>query len=135
MCKRLPWVNRDEISVLDFIVSNPDPRLHAEALASLCPTSRQNGAAALRRHTGTEAVALSSLASVRLIRALHGHFPFNTYKSNFQSIYDVASPSSAFRETTKRFPQLRHVICPMMETIGTFIATAQVFHRNYERLF
>lgn len=50
------------------------PRLHAEALASLGATSGQHGAAALRGHTSTEAVDLSTLTSVRLVRAFHLYF-------------------------------------------------------------
>lgn len=46
-------------------------QLHGEALAALGATTREHGAAALGRHTGTEAVALRTLASVRLISALH----------------------------------------------------------------
>ena len=104
MCKRLPFANREEISALDLMVSNPRPRLHAEALASLGATSGQDGTAALRRHAGTEAVALGALARVRLIRALHGHFPFNTFKSSFQSIYHVTHSSRCFYVGRKETP-------------------------------
>ena len=53
------------------MVSNLKLSLHAETLAPLGATSSQHLAAALRRHTRTEAVALGALARVRLIRALH----------------------------------------------------------------
>ena len=45
--------------------------LDGEALATLCATTREYGAAALSRHTGTETMALSALALVRLVGALH----------------------------------------------------------------
>ena len=48
-----------------------ESRLHAEALASLGATSRQHSTAALGGHAGTEAVNLSTLAGVRLVRAFH----------------------------------------------------------------
>ena len=47
------------------------PRLHAEALASLGATGGKHSAAALRGHTSTEAVNLSTLTGVRLVRAFH----------------------------------------------------------------
>ena len=100
VCRRLPHENRSEISPRDLMVSNLKLSLHAETLAPLGATSSQHLAAALRRHTSTETVALSPLTSVRLIRALHGHFPFDTFKSNFQSIYHVAVPSSAFPQSS-----------------------------------
>ena len=71
VCRRLPHENRSEISLPDLIVSNLELSLHAETLASLSTASSQHFAAALRRHTSTETVALSPLTSVRLIRALH----------------------------------------------------------------
>ena len=52
------------------------PVLHAQALASLSTTGRQDGTAALGGHTGAEPVALRTLASVRLIGALHNQIPF-----------------------------------------------------------
>ena len=71
VCRRLPHENRSEISPRDLMVSNLKLSLHAETLAALGATSSQHLAAALRRHTSTETVALSPLTSVRLIRALH----------------------------------------------------------------
>ncbi len=49
--------------------------LHAEALAALCTTRREHGTTALGGHTGTEAVALSALARIRLIRTFHNQNP------------------------------------------------------------
>lgn len=110
VCNRLPCVNREEISALDFIVSNPEPLLHAKALASLSAASSENGATALRRHAGTETVALGALAGIGLIGALHGHFPFNTLKSNLQSIYHVRIPSSIFNRSMSRSPQPHQIM-------------------------
>ena len=45
--------------------------LHAETLAPLVAASLEYGTAALGCHAGTEAVALGTLTSVRLIGALH----------------------------------------------------------------
>ena len=53
------------------MVSNLKLSLHAETLTTLSTASSQNLAAALGCHAGTEAVALGTLTSVRLIRALH----------------------------------------------------------------
>ena len=47
------------------------PRLHAETLATLCAAGRQHGAAALGSHSGTETMALRTLASVRLVSTFH----------------------------------------------------------------
>ena len=58
------------------MVSNGISDLHAQALASLGATGRQDRAAALRGHTSTEAVALGPLAGVRLISAFHISIPF-----------------------------------------------------------
>ena len=54
--------------------------LHAETLATLSAAAGQNATAALRRHTGTEAVALCTLTLVRLIGALHD-LPFRHAKT------------------------------------------------------
>ena len=71
MLKRLPCLNREEISALDFIVSNPDSFLDSETLTTLGATGSENAAAALGSHAGTEAVALSPFTGVRLIGAFH----------------------------------------------------------------
>lgn len=49
--------------------------LDGKALAALGATASENGAAALGGHTSTEAVGLSALALVRLIRTLHDDYP------------------------------------------------------------
>lgn len=64
------------MSELDLIVSNEKLRLHAEALASLGATCRENSAAALGRHAGAETVALSALTGIGLIGAFHIRIPF-----------------------------------------------------------
>ena len=46
-------------------------RLNSEALAALGATAGEHGTASLGRHTGTEAMALRTLTSVRLVGALH----------------------------------------------------------------
>ena len=50
--------------------------LHAETLAPLVAASLEHGAAALSCHARTEAVALGTLALVRLIRTFHISIPF-----------------------------------------------------------
>lgn len=50
--------------------------LHAETLAPLVAASLEHGAAALGCHARTEAVALGTLALVRLIRTFHISIPF-----------------------------------------------------------
>ena len=50
--------------------------LHAETLAPLVAPSLEHGTAALSSHARTEAVALSTLALVRLIRTFHISIPF-----------------------------------------------------------
>ena len=45
--------------------------LDGETLATLCTTASQHGTTTLGGHTSTEAMALRTLASVRLISALH----------------------------------------------------------------
>lgn len=61
---------------LDGIQPRNRLMLHAKTLATLSTTARENGAAALRGHTRTETVRRSTLALVRLIRALHDKSPF-----------------------------------------------------------
>ncbi len=73
---RWPQENSLDISELDFIVSNDTSKLHAQTLASLCPTGRQNSTTALGCHAGTETVAFSALAGIRLISAFHISIPF-----------------------------------------------------------
>ena len=46
-------------------------RLDSEALAAFGATAREHRATSLGLHAGAEAVALRTLASVRLISALH----------------------------------------------------------------
>ena len=46
-------------------------KLDGEALTALCTTTGQYGATAFSGHTSTEAMSLSALALIRLIRALH----------------------------------------------------------------
>ena len=67
----------EEIRDLDTRLNRLHDALNGEALATLCTTASQNGTAALGGHTSTEAMALRTLASVRLISALH-----NTTLSN-----------------------------------------------------
>ena len=50
--------------------------LDGQALATLCAATSEYGTAALGGHTSTETVSLSTLALVRLIRALHITYPF-----------------------------------------------------------
>ena len=80
------------------MVSNLKLSLHAEPLAPLGATSSQHLAAALRRHTSTETVALSPLTSVRLIRALHID-SLSWFQSNLESIAHVTGES---RKTHKK---------------------------------
>ena len=98
VCRRLPHENRSEISPRDLMVSNLKLSLHAETLAPLGATSSQHLAAALRRHTSTETVALSPLTSVRLIRALHID-SLSWFQSNLESIAHVTGES---RKTHKK---------------------------------
>lgn len=65
---RLPSSNILLISEEDLMVFKS---LDGQTLAALGATTRQNGTAALGRHTSTEAVRLRTLASVRLISAFH----------------------------------------------------------------
>ena len=61
----------EEIGNLDARLYRIHENLDGETLATLCATAGQDGASALGGHTSTEAMALRTLASVRLISALH----------------------------------------------------------------
>ena len=64
----------------DFIVSKAG--LDGQALAALCATTRENGAAAFGGHACTEAMRLCALASVRLVCALHIYYLSTCVLSN-----------------------------------------------------
>ena len=65
-----PLLKMREISAFDLMISKTN--LHGKAFAALSATTRENCTTALCGHASTEAVALRTLASIRLIGAFHG---------------------------------------------------------------
>ena len=64
-------------------------KLHGEALASLGTTGLQDIATALGCHTGTETMALRTLALVRLIGTFHCNPPRGTAPFHIQSSFEI----------------------------------------------
>jgi len=97
VCRRLPHENRSEISPRDLMVSNLKLSLHAETLAPLGATSSQHLAAALRRHTSTETVALSPFMVLEQPRKYSSRY--GGVKENSQEWFMIFSRSLRIERT------------------------------------
>ena len=62
---------REDPLKIPFGLDGLHAKLDGQPLATLCATTREDGAAALGGHAGTEAVGLGALALVGLVRTLH----------------------------------------------------------------